>query len=153
MTKLTMSSTIRPPTMTMANGRCESEPISCERAAGKSPSVATSMVIMMGRRRSSAPSLAACRGSMPRVHAAGAELVDVLDHDDADFDGNTGQREEAEAGGHGEMRAGGEQREHAAEGRERDYGEDEANPFPGVEHRVQDESHEQQRNRHDDRQS
>jgi hypothetical protein len=38
-----------PPTITIANGRCESEPIPCESAAGNSPSVATSVVI--GRRR------------------------------------------------------------------------------------------------------
>ena len=40
---------ISPPTMTIAKGRCESEPMPCDRAAGSSPRVATSMVIMMGR--------------------------------------------------------------------------------------------------------
>ena len=47
------------PTMTIAKGRCESEPISCDNAAGKRPSVATSIVIMMGRSRRTAPSTAA----------------------------------------------------------------------------------------------
>ena len=51
MTMATMS----PPTMTMAKGRCESEPMACESAAGSNPSVATSVVIMIGRKRSTAP--------------------------------------------------------------------------------------------------
>ena len=45
--------------MTMAKGRCESEPMAWESAAGRRPSVATSKVIMMGRRRRTAPSTAA----------------------------------------------------------------------------------------------
>src|SRR5215472_17591809 len=40
---------IRPPTITIANGRCESEPIPRESAAGSNPKLATSMVIIMGR--------------------------------------------------------------------------------------------------------
>src|SRR5579859_3471578 len=48
-----------PPTITMAKGRCESDPMACENAAGIRPSVATSMVIMMGRKRNTAPSTAA----------------------------------------------------------------------------------------------
>src|SRR6202044_2827191 len=55
----TTRSAINPPTITIANGRCESEPIACERAAGSSPRVATSIVIMMGRSLSTAPSTAA----------------------------------------------------------------------------------------------
>jgi hypothetical protein len=51
-----------PPTMTMANGRCESEPMACDIAAGSSPRVATSIVIMMGRSRRTAPSIAAPSG-------------------------------------------------------------------------------------------
>ena len=45
--------------MTIAKGRCESEPMPCESAAGSRPSVATSIVIMIGRSRSTAPSTAA----------------------------------------------------------------------------------------------
>ena len=52
-------SEMSPPTMTMAKGLCESEPIECDIAAGSSPRVATSMVIMMGRNRNTAPSTAA----------------------------------------------------------------------------------------------
>jgi uncharacterized repeat protein (TIGR03803 family) len=44
---LISSAAIRPPTITMANGRCESEPMPCE-GRRQQPSVATSMVIMMG---------------------------------------------------------------------------------------------------------
>ena len=49
----------RPPTITMAKGLCESEPMACESAAGNNPRVATSKVIMIGRRRNTAPSTAA----------------------------------------------------------------------------------------------
>ncbi len=66
---LTRSSTISPPTITIAKGRCESEPMSCDIAAGSRPSVATSIVIMMGRRRREAPSLAASRVGIPRVRS------------------------------------------------------------------------------------
>src|SRR5262249_40555178 len=56
---LSKSAPTSPPTMTIANGRCESEPIPCDTAAGNNPSIATSIVIMMGRNRSTAPSIAA----------------------------------------------------------------------------------------------
>ncbi len=36
---------MRPPTITIAKGRCESEPIACDRAAGNSPRVATRLVV------------------------------------------------------------------------------------------------------------
>ena len=52
-------SAINPPTMTMAKGRCESEPMAWDMAAGSRPSVATSMVIMIGLSRRVAPSMAA----------------------------------------------------------------------------------------------
>ncbi len=70
----------RPPaaTITMAKGRCESEPMACDSAAGSRPSVATSMVIMMGRNAYRALHRRILNGV-----AAGAQLVDVLQHDDA----------------------------------------------------------------------
>src|ERR1700722_2383023 len=46
----------------------------------------------------------------------GAELVDVLEHDDAGLDGDAEEREEADAGGDAEVRAGEEQCGQAAEG-------------------------------------
>ena len=52
---LISSTAIRPPTITIANGRCESEPMPCDVAAGTRPSEATSIVIRMGRKRSTAP--------------------------------------------------------------------------------------------------
>src|ERR1035441_8110632 len=61
------SAPIRPPTMTMAKGRCESEPMPCDKAAGSRPRVATSMVIMMGRSRRTAPSMAASSMVCPRT--------------------------------------------------------------------------------------
>ncbi len=61
------SAPMSPPTMTMANGRCESEPMPCDVAAGSRPRVATSMVIIMGRRRRTAPSMAASSMEWPRT--------------------------------------------------------------------------------------
>src|SRR5437588_532503 len=49
----------RPPTITMAKGRCESEPMPRETAAGNKPRVATKEVINIGRSRRTAPSIAA----------------------------------------------------------------------------------------------
>src|ERR1700686_314801 len=63
---LIMSTAIRPPTMTMAKGRCESEPIPWEVAAGTNPSDATSMVIRIGRKRWIAPLVAALSIECPR---------------------------------------------------------------------------------------
>src|ERR1039458_9412892 len=61
------ASATNPTTTTMANGRWESEPMSGDMAAGRRPSVATSMVIMMGRSRRLAPSSAAWRTVRPRT--------------------------------------------------------------------------------------
>ena len=51
---------------------------------GSSPSVATSMVIMIGRSRSTAPSTAAstiCSRPVSPPLLPGAQLVDVFEHD------------------------------------------------------------------------
>ena len=56
-----------PPTITMAKGRWESEPMAWDMAAGNKPSVATNMVIMIGRSRSVAPSMAAVLTGIPRA--------------------------------------------------------------------------------------
>ena len=57
---LSSRSEIRPPTMTMAKGRCESDPMPCDRAAGRSPERRNKhRHIMMGRSLSTAPSIAA----------------------------------------------------------------------------------------------
>ncbi len=61
--------TISPPTMTIAKGRCESEPMACDSAAGSKPSVATSMVIMIGRSRRTAPSIAESSIEWPRARS------------------------------------------------------------------------------------
>ena len=70
--------------MTMANGRCESEPMACESAAGSRPSVATSMVIMIGRKRCtfhrSLNDAALVNSDCPAVRA---QLVDEFHHDHA----------------------------------------------------------------------
>src|ERR1700682_168354 len=56
---LSSNAASRPPTITIANGRWESDPMPRDSAAGSRPSVATSMVIMMGRNLRTAPSTAA----------------------------------------------------------------------------------------------
>src|ERR1700747_1110109 len=83
------SAPISPPTMTIANGRCESEPIPCESAAGSKPSVATSMVIMIGRSRTPAPSMAAS----------------LIEHDDAGLHRNTEQSQKSHARRYAEVGA------------------------------------------------
>ncbi len=105
------SAVIRPPTITMAKGRCESEPMAREVAAGSRPSVATSMVIMMGRRRRTAPSMAESSMEWPRARSwlmYSSMITPVCD-------GDAEQREESDAGGNAEVRAGEQQREQAAE--------------------------------------
>jgi hypothetical protein len=57
--------------------------------------VATSMVIMMGRRRRTAPSMAAFDDVWPPLRRA--HLVDVLEHDDAGLHRDAEEREEADA--------------------------------------------------------
>ena len=109
---LMSSAPSRPPTITMAKGRCESEPMPCDVAAGNRPSVATSMVIMMGRRLRTAPSLRRVRDRV----AAGAQLVDVLHHDDAGLDRNAEQGQESDARGDAEVRAGEIESDDAANG-------------------------------------
>ena len=47
-----------PPTMTIANGRCVSDPMPCDSAAGSKPRPAISAVIKIGRSRATAPSTA-----------------------------------------------------------------------------------------------
>ena len=54
---------------TIANGFCVCEPMPCDSAAGKRPSVATSVVIRTGRNRRSA----ACRAASITVLQATAE--------------------------------------------------------------------------------
>ena len=77
----------------MANGRWESEPIPCDVAAGSRPSIATSIVIMMGRSLSTAPSTAASINRM----AAHAQLVDVFHHDHAYLHRDAEQRQKSDA--------------------------------------------------------
>ena len=54
-----------PPTITMANGFCESLPIPVDMAAGSRPKQATRAVIMMGRRRRTEASRVALKISLP----------------------------------------------------------------------------------------
>jgi hypothetical protein len=52
---LNINPELRPPTITIANGRWESDPIPCDVAAGSKPSVATSIVMIIGRSLKTAP--------------------------------------------------------------------------------------------------
>src|ERR1022692_22151 len=51
------------------NDDCESDPMSCDSAAGSSPRVATSMVIIIGRSLRTAPSTAASTIEWPRARS------------------------------------------------------------------------------------
>ena len=56
-----------PPTITQAKGRCVSEPMPVERAAGNSPRPAINAVIRIGRKRSTAPSTIALFTGSPSL--------------------------------------------------------------------------------------
>src|SRR5882762_3626042 len=71
MTRLTISSTIKPPTMTMANERCKSEPMSCDMAAGSRPRAATNMVQVWPRIQSNFPALATRHELVVEIEWAG----------------------------------------------------------------------------------
>src|SRR5271169_4649190 len=59
-----------PPTMTRANGRCVSDPIPVDNAAGRRPNAATRPVIMMGRRRRIAASRVASMMPIPFLRSS-----------------------------------------------------------------------------------
>ena len=61
--------TMRPPTITIAKGRCESDPIPWDMAAGRRPNVATRVVMRIGLRRRMAPSMAASTMEWPRARS------------------------------------------------------------------------------------
>ena len=123
-------STIRPPTMTMAKGRCESEPMPCEMAARQQAQCGHQHRHHDGPQ----PQHRAFDGGVLDGVAARAQLVDVLQHDHAGLHRHAEQRQESDAGRDAEVRAGEQQRQQAAEGRHGDVGQDEQRPLEGVEH-------------------
>ena len=140
---------IRPPTMTMAKGRCESEPMPCDSAAGSRPSVATSMVIMMGRRRSTAPSMAASSIEWPRARSwlmYSSMMTPVCTE-------TPNSARKPDAGRHAEMGVGDQQRQQAAERRHGHVGQHQHRPLERVEHGVEDHEDHQDRDGHDHHQA
>ena len=135
-----MRAAIRPPTITMAKGRWESEPMPRERAAGKQAERGDEHGHHDGAQ---AQHGAFDRGIFDGV-AAGAQLVDVFEHDDAGLHGDAEQRQESDAGGNAEMRAGEKQRQQAAERGHGDVGENQPRPFRGAEHGVENHENYQQ---------
>ncbi len=84
-------SVIKPPTMTMAKGRCESDPMPCDIAAGSSPKCGD----QHGHHDGTQAQNGSFDGCLFNGIAARAQLIDVLEHDDAGLHGNAEKREEA----------------------------------------------------------
>ena len=97
--------------MTMAKGRCESEPMAWDsgrrqQAERRHQHGHHDRAEAGGRR---------LRWRLLDRHASGAQLIDVFDHDDAGLHRNAEQRQEADARGDAEMRARDEQRQQSAD--------------------------------------
>ncbi len=144
-----MRAEIRPPTMTMAKGRWESEPIARERAAG---SKAEDGDQHGHHDRAQAQHGAFDGGIFDRV-AADAELINVFEHDHAGFHRDAEERKESNAGRNAQMRAGDQQRQKATDRRDGHVGENQASPFRRAEHGVENNENHQQRDRDDNRQA
>ena len=78
--------------------------------------------------------------------SAHAHLVDVLQHNDADLDGDAEEGEESDAGGDAAVGAGEEQRGESVHRGHGDGEEDEQGPLAGVEHHVEQDEDDDQRN-------
>jgi len=72
------------------------------------------------------------KSSVARIHAARAEVIDVLHHDDSDFDRDSDERKKSQTGWNWEMRTRQQKAEKAAQRRKPSYGQDEANPCSSV---------------------
>ena len=91
-----------PPTIGAAMRRMTSDPVPLPNMIGSRPAMIAATVMMIGRTRSSAPSMTACCRPVSARPSLAADmssngLVQVHEHDDADLDGDTGQRDEAHA--------------------------------------------------------
>src|SRR5487761_2076541 len=75
--------------------------------------------------------------------AAGAHLVDALQHDDAGLDGDAEEGKEADTGGDTEVVAGEVQRDEAANWRDGRVEQDEEGPLERIEHAVKDDEDQQ----------
>ena len=84
-------SAISPPTMTMAKGRCESDPMPCETRRRQQTQSRNQHRHHDGPKPQNS---AFHRGFLDRVTAS-AKLIDVLDHDDADLHGHAEKRQKA----------------------------------------------------------
>ena len=87
--------------MTMAKGRCESDPIACDSAAGNKPERRH----QHGHHDGTKPQHRALDGGIHDRVPSRAELVDVLEHDDAGLHRDAEQRQEADSRGHAEVGA------------------------------------------------
>ena len=108
---------ISPPMMTMANGRCVSEPMACDSAAGRRPSDASSAVISTGRSRCDTAS----QDGVLRLSSRAllARLAHVGDEQDAVHHRHAEQGDEADRRRHRQHRVGQIEREDAAHRGER----------------------------------
>ena len=132
--------------MTMANGRCESDPIPRDRAAGSNPTLATNIVIMIGRSRCTDPSIAESSIECP----LDAKLIDVFHHDDTGLHRDAEERQKTYARRHAEVSSSDKEGEQSADGRHGDVARISSDPFDGVEHSVQNHEDHQNRQRQND---
>src|SRR5271166_3828853 len=81
------------------------------------------------------------------VVTASPKLIDIFNHDDPDLHRYPEERQEADARRHTEVRVRNQERQQSADRRHGDVGQDQQRPFHRLEHRVQDDVDEKDRQR------
>ena len=142
-------STIKPPTMTMANGRCESEPMAWDSRRRQQAQRGH----QHGHHDRPQPAHRAFNRGLLDGKPARAQLVDVLHHDDAGLHRNAEQRQESDARRDAEVRARDLQRQQAAHRAPRTtLTRLQQRPLGRAERGVNDHEDEEDGQRHDDQQ-
>ncbi len=93
------SAQISPPTITMAKGRCESDPIPCDSGGRQQAERRDQHRHHDGTK----PQYGSFHRGIRDGVSLHAQLIDVLQHDDAGLDGDSKQRQEPDARGHAEV--------------------------------------------------
>ena len=122
----------------------------CERAAGSRPSVATSMVIMMGRSRSTAPSIAESAIDRGRARASWLMYSSMITPVCTDTPNSARNPTPEDTLKCVPVEV---QRQQAADGRHRHVDQDQRRPFERTEHGVENQEDHQQRERNNDREA
>ena len=136
----------RPPITTIASGRWISEPGPLANSSGTRPIAAMLAVMSTGRSRRCAP-----RTTISAAARLALQLVEIRDHHDTVQHRDAEQRDEAHGRRHGQVLPRGQEREHAADERERYVRQHEQRLAQRSEHREQQHEHEPERDRHHQR--